>query len=109
MRFGNYAKVSKDDIQDGFIRAVDLKSKSKRLSIPLNPISKEILEKYEYDLPRISNQKMNKYIKEDYKKTGDTEEDKKTMKQRDEEVEIKSKYDERNRSHTARSILITVM
>ncbi|HLS11825.1 MAG TPA: tyrosine-type recombinase/integrase [Flavobacteriaceae bacterium] len=109
MRFGNYAKVSKDDIQDGFIRAVDLKSKSKRLSIPLNPISKEILEKYEYDLPRISNQKMNKYIKEVFKKMGYTEEIKKTMKYGDELVEIKSKFYERISSHTARRSFITIM
>lgn len=109
MRFGNYAKVSKDDIQGEFIRAVDLKSKSKRLSIPLNPISMEILEKYEYDLPRISNQKMNKYIKEVFKKMGYTYEIKKTMKYGDELVEIKSKFYERISSHTARRSFITIM
>lgn len=48
MRFGNYSSVSKNDIQEGFIRVVDLKSKSKKLSIPLNRFSKEILEKYDY-------------------------------------------------------------
>ena len=109
MRFGNYATISKEDVQDGFIRTVDLKSKSKRLSIPLNPISKEILEKYEYDLPRISNQKMNKYIKEVFKKMGYTDEIKKTMKYGDELVEIKSLYYERISSHTARRSFITIM
>ena len=63
MRFGNYSKISKNDIQDDFIRVTDLKSKSKKLAIPLNSISKEILEKYDYDLPNITNQKMNLYCK----------------------------------------------
>ena len=64
MRFGNYSTISKNDVQGAFIRVIDLKSKSKNLSIPLNNISKSILEKYEYDLPTISNQKMNDYLKE---------------------------------------------
>lgn len=109
MRFGNLAVISKEDIQDGFIRTVDLKSRSKRLSIPLNPISKEILEKYEYSLPRISNQKMNKYIKEVFKVIGYTDVIKKTMKYGDELVEIKSKFYERISSHTARRSFITIM
>lgn len=39
------------------------KTKSK-LSIPLLTKAIQILEKYEYQLPRISNQKMNSYLKE---------------------------------------------
>ena len=50
------------DIDGNFIRVIDLKSKSKILAIPLNSISKSILEKYDYNLPSITNQKMNKYI-----------------------------------------------
>lgn len=53
MRFGNYSRISKQDIQGDFIRVVDLKSKSKKLSIPLNSISKAILEKYDYILPNL--------------------------------------------------------
>ncbi|MBS9767729.1 MAG: tyrosine-type recombinase/integrase [Flavobacteriaceae bacterium] len=109
MRFGNYSKISKEDIQGDFIRVIDLKSKSKNLSIPLNPISKEILEKYDYDLPKISNQKMNEYIKEVFKKAGFDEEIKKTMKYGDELVEIKSFFYERISSHTARRTFITIM
>ena len=62
MRFGNYSAISKSDIDGNFIRVIDLKSKSKILAIPLNSISKSILEKYDYNLPSITNQKMNKYI-----------------------------------------------
>jgi integrase len=35
-----------------------------QLEVPLNDFSKEILSKYEYKLPKISNQKFNDYIKE---------------------------------------------
>src|SRR5699024_5733057 len=57
MRFSNYSKVRKNDIQDGFIKVIDVKDNSKSLSIPLNPISHSVLEKYDYSLPKISNQK----------------------------------------------------
>lgn len=109
LRFGNYSRIHKNDIQDGFIRVIDMKSKTKNLSIPLNPISLEILEKYDFDLPQISNQKMNKYIKEVFQIVGFTDEVKKTMKYGDELVEIKSKFYERISSHTARRSFITIM
>ena len=109
MRFGNYNRISKDDIQNDFIRVIDLKSKSKNLSIPLNSISKAILEKYEYNLPSLSNQKMNKYIKEVFKELEFDEEIKKTMKYGDELIEKKSEFWERISSHTARRSFITIM
>lgn len=109
MRFGNYSRISKDDIQNDFIRVVDLKSKSKNLSIPLNSISRGILEKYDYRLPSISNQKMNEYIKEVFKKLEFDEEIKKTMKYGDELIEKKSEFWERISSHTARRSFITIM
>ena len=64
MRFGNYSTISRSDVDGNFIRVIDLKSKSKNLAIPLNSISKSILEKYDYNLPSITNQKMNEYLKE---------------------------------------------
>ncbi|UOE40312.1 tyrosine-type recombinase/integrase [Chryseobacterium suipulveris] len=109
MRFGNYSAISREDIQDGFIRVIDLKSKSKSLAIPLNSISKAILEKYDYELPRISNQKMNEYIKDVFKELEFTEDIKKTMKYGDELVEKTSKFWERISSHTARRSFITIM
>ena len=109
MRFGNYSRISKQDIQGDFIRVVDLKSKSKKLSIPLNSISKAILEKYDYILPNISNQKMNEFIKEVFKEMKFTEDIKKTMKYGDELVDKKSEFWERISSHTARRSFITIM
>ena len=109
MRFGNYSSISKEDIQGDFIRVIDLKSKSKNLAIPLNSISRSILEKYDYELPNISNQKMNEFIKEVFKKMEFTEDIKKTMKYGDELVEKKTEFWERISSHTARRSFITIM
>lgn len=109
MRFGNYSSISKKDIQGDFIRVIDLKSKSKNLSIPLNKLSKAILEKYDYKLPTITNQKMNLYIKEVFKELEFTDEIKKTMKYGDELVEQESEFWQRISSHTARRSFITIM
>lgn len=109
MRFGNYSKISKKDVQDGFLRVVDIKDTTKRLSIPINNISKEILEKYDYELPKITNQKINEYIKEVFKELEFTHEIKKTMKYGDEIIEKKSKFFDRISSHTARRSFITIM
>lgn len=109
MRFGNYSTISKSDVDGNFIRVIDLKSKSKNLAIPLNSISKSILEKYDYSLPSITNQKMNEYIKEVFKKLEFTDEIKKTMKYGDELVDQKAEFWTRISSHTARRSFITIM
>lgn len=109
MRFGNYSSVSKNDIQEGFIRVVDLKSKLKKLSIPLNRFSKEILEKYDYKLPSITNQKMNLYIKEVFRELEFNDEIKKTMKYGDELINKETEFWRRISSHTARRSFITIM
>ncbi|WP_308005443.1 tyrosine-type recombinase/integrase [uncultured Chryseobacterium sp.] len=109
MRFGNYSTISKSDVDGNFIRVIDLKSKSKNLAIPLNSISKSILEKYDYNLPSITNQKMNEYIKEVFKKLEFTDEIKKTMKYGDELVDQRAEFWTRISSHTARRSFITIM
>lgn len=109
MRFGNYSTISKNDVQGDFIRVIDLKSKSKNLSIPLNNISKSILEKYDYQLPSISNQKMNEYIKEVFEELKFTDEIKKTMKYGDQLIEKNTEFYKRISSHTARRSFITIM
>ncbi|OCK50682.1 integrase [Chryseobacterium sp. CBo1] len=109
MRFGNYSTISRSDVDGNFIRVIDLKSKSKNLAIPLNSISKSILEKYDYNLPNITNQKMNEYIKEVFKKLEFTDEIKKTMKYGDELIDQKAEFWTRISSHTARRSFITIM
>ena len=109
MRFSNYSRVKKNDVVDGFINVIDAKDKSKSLSIPLNKYSKEILEKYEYKLPKISNQKFNDYLKELSEKMGYNQIIKKTMRYGNDIVETESTFSDRISSHTARRSFITIM
>lgn len=109
MRYSNYSKVKKADIYNNFINVRDEKNNNKFLSIPLNDYSSLILKKYDYKLPKITNQKFNKYIKEVIKKVGYTYEVKKTYKLGRELIENVSPFYERVSSHTARRSFITIM
>ena len=63
-RFSDLEKLTKADIKDGFISFRQQKTNTK-VTIPLHPVTLEILEKYNYRLPEvITNQKFNDYIKE---------------------------------------------
>ncbi len=109
MRYSNYSKVKKNDILNGFINVIDVKDNSKSLSIPLNKYSKTILEKYDFKLPSISNQKFNDYLKELFEKMEYTEIIKKTMRYGNDIIETESPMFERISSHTARRSFITIM
>lgn len=108
-RYSNYSKIKKNDIIDGFIRVLDDKDKTKLLSVPLNKFSLEILEKYDYNLPTISNQKLNDYVKELFEEMKYEKPIKKTMKYGNEIIETESPLYKRISSHTARRSFITIM
>ena len=62
LSYADMASLSMDDIKDDVI----IKRRKKtdvQFVIPVLPIAKSILEKYEYRLPIISNQKYNQYLK----------------------------------------------
>ena len=62
LSYADMASLSMDDIKDDVI----IKRRKKtdvQFVIPVLPIAKTILEKYEYRLPIISNQKYNQYLK----------------------------------------------
>ncbi|MGQ1889319.1 tyrosine-type recombinase/integrase [Thermophagus sp. OGC60D27] len=64
LRFGDLTRITPDKIENGYINIIQSKT-SDRVIIPLHPIVKRILSKYNGKLPSsISNQKTNKYIKE---------------------------------------------
>lgn len=109
MRFSNYSKVRKSDVSKDKIIVQDQKNKLKRLEIPLNDFSQEILEKYDFQLPRMSNQKFNEYIKEVFRIAGFTEIIKKTIRIGRDLVESFDPLYERVSSHTARRSFITIM
>lgn len=109
MRISNYSKIQKKDIQDGVIKVRDFKNPDKSLEIPLNDFSIYILEKYDYNLPKISNQKFNEYIKDVFQAVGFDHNVKKTIKIGKELIEKITPFYERISSHTARRSFITIM
>lgn len=62
-RHSDYSRISKKDIQGDYLVILQQKTKH-RITIPLHPIAKEILEKYNGELPKISQTIFNRTIKE---------------------------------------------
>lgn len=62
LSYSDMAELTKDDIQDDIIIKRRVKTDI-QFVIPLLSVAKEILEKYEYQLPIISNQAYNRYLK----------------------------------------------
>ena len=64
LRFSDLERLSKDNINDSSIE-IKTKKTGKTVVVPISPIIKSILDKYDDMLPKmISNQKFNEYIKE---------------------------------------------
>ena len=64
LRFSDYSAIKPEHISGDRIKMVTQKT-NKQVIIPLHPIVKAILEKYNYELPpAISNQKFNDYLGE---------------------------------------------
>ncbi|WP_417785486.1 tyrosine-type recombinase/integrase [Tenacibaculum sp.] len=111
MRYGELKRVNKRTINNnGCVILKEEKDSSKPTrEIPLVSISKSILEKYNYELPLISNQKQNDYIKDILKEAGFTNEVEYTRtKGVEQKIFIKPFY-KRISTHTARRTFITIM
>lgn len=69
LRFGDAVRISRSWVRGEFLY-INTQKTGEKVSIPLHPKLKEVLEKYEYDLAplRISNQKFNDYVKDLCKK-----------------------------------------
>ncbi len=107
MRYSDYSVINRSDV-DGDTLTIVTKKTSDVLSIPLNDYSRYILQKYNYELPIISEQKFREYIKEVCQKVGLTQPTKKTTfigAERKEEILPKYK---RISSHTARRTFISL-
>ena len=75
----------------------------------MNELSKYILNKYDFNLPHIANQKFNYYIKEVFKFSGFTQEVEKVTTKGQENIRVRMPFYERISSHTARRTFITLM
>lgn len=63
LAYADMAALTKQDIQDGVIVRRRMKTKVQSI-IPILDVARAILEKYDYKLPVLSNQKYNSYLKE---------------------------------------------
>lgn len=111
MRYGELKRVNKRTINNnGCVILKEEKDSSKPTrEVPLISISRLILEKYNYELPLISNQKQNDYIKDILKEAGFTNDVEYTRtKGVEQKIFIKPFY-ERISTHTARRTFITIM
>jgi|GEM_PF-6983397 site-specific recombinase XerD len=62
LRYSDSQRITKNFISEGCLKMNSQKT-DELMVIPLNRTSRRILEKYDYQLPSISNQVMNKYLK----------------------------------------------
>lgn len=110
LRVSDLMKLKKEniDIPNGMIEVNTLKT-SKNVKIPLIPYTKQILNKYDYSLPILSDVKYNKNLKEICSLAGLDEEISSVKYIGKKRVDyIKKKY-EMVTSHTARRTFITLL
>lgn len=69
MRFSDYSQLCKANIRGGLIYRSTVKTK-KQVVIPVHPIVLEILERYDFKVPALSNSIVNRQIKEIAKLSG---------------------------------------
>ena len=110
LRFGELKFVSKNSIRDNvFVLKEEKGSSKKSREIPLSEIAMHLLNKYDYKLPLIANQKHNDYIKEVFKEAGYTHNVEKTSTRGKEVIRQCVPFYERISSHSARRTFITMM
>lgn len=110
MRFGELSTISKSSVTNDAIILKEEKDETKQVrEIPLSSISRAILEKYDYKLPLITNQKQNQYIKEVFKELDYTFHVQKMTTRGKENIKEDMPFYERISSHTARRTFITMM
>jgi integrase len=65
LRFSDFSILTIEKIKDGFIEIRSILKTGNPIVIPVHPVVKKIIEKYNGELPRsITNQKTNEYLKE---------------------------------------------
>ena len=64
IRYSDYCKINKNNISDDEFLDITMKKTNEQVSIPIHPNALEIIKKWEYQLPQLSNVKLNKQIKE---------------------------------------------
>jgi len=108
MRWSDFSRLQEKDITEDTIYFTHKKT-GYRVSIPLHPIVKEVLERYGGKMPEISEQKLNEYIKEVCRDAGITQPVTKVYNKGGQRIEeVRPKCDMVT-SHTARRTAATNM
>jgi integrase len=63
LRFSDYNKINNNNIYNGFLD-ITMHKTNERVSIPIHPYALDIIKKWNYILPQLSNVKLNLRIKE---------------------------------------------
>ena len=61
LRYSDYEKINRNNITDDFLDITMTKT-NEQVSIPIHPSALQIILKYEYVLPKFSNQQLNKQL-----------------------------------------------
>lgn len=111
MRYGELKAINKRTvIENQYILLKEDKDIAKETrQIPLTTMSLQILLKYNYKLPLISNQKQNNYIKEVMEKVGYTQEVEFSRTKGVQKQTFVKRFCDRISTHTARRSFITIM
>ena len=109
MRFSDFKRVKSSNISEGLITIREVKDKTKTLQIPITDKVRAILEKYDWQLPLISEQKFREYLKEIFKLAGFTDLKIKSKKIGKEVYEKEVPMYKLISTHTARRSFITIM
>ena len=106
-RFSDYSVFEKSDVSKGMIIKRAKKTETNSY-IPLHPKLERLLEKYNWEVKKISSQKFNKAIQQICKKAGFDDEVKKTKYQGSKKMIERFHRWEIVTSHTARRTFITL-
>ena len=72
MRYSDFKRVRASNVTNNLITIREVKDKTKTLEIPMTDKIRAILNKYNLELPVISEQKFREYLKEIFKIAGFT-------------------------------------
>lgn len=65
LRYSDFSRLTADNIKDGFIEVAKQEKTGRPVTIPVHPMVKGVIKKYDGSLPEtISNQKFNSFLKD---------------------------------------------
>lgn len=110
LRFGELKLIAKQNIIDGYLHLKEEKGAEKEArTIPLNDLAMFLLRKYNYNLPLITNQRQNEYIKDIFEEAGYTHNVEKNTTKGKNVIREVMPFHKRVSTHTARRTFITML